>query len=114
MRNLRNIHHKSMKKLRNNLQKNIKIIYSDGHSVIVNCTVSDQNIDLMKYSEFVGKDYKVFNVLINDLMEINGYLTGFDTIIYDRVKYQVQHKLVNNVFNTTIRLVGVVYRNDIN
>lgn len=108
------MHSKSMKKLRDVLSKKIKIIYSDKTSVVTNCTISDQQIDLLKYSEFVGKDYKVFNILIDDLISVNGKVEGFNRIIYNRVEYQVQHKIINNIFDNIISLVGVIYRNDLN
>lgn len=103
-----------MKKLRDVLSKKIKIIYSDGTSVITNCTISDQQIDLLKYNEFVGKDYKVFNILIDELKSVNGRVDGFDRIVYDRIEYQVQHKIINNIFDNMISLVSVIYRNNLN
>lgn len=112
-RDLKSLHSSAMKKLRQNLSKNIKIIYLDNSSVVVRCTISDNKIESMKYNDFIGKDYKVFNILLSDLIDKKGKVDGFSKIIYDRKIYQVQHKIINSVFDDVISLISVVYTGDL-
>lgn len=111
---IKTLHANAMKKLRSLLSKKIKITYMNNKSYVVPCTISDETVELLRYAEYVGKDTKVFNILIKDLQDIKAPVTGFMYVEVDRIKYQIQSKIVNGVFNNTISLVGMLYRSDIN
>lgn len=112
--NLKNLHLKSMKKLRNILPQSIRIIYSNGKKCIVPCTISDINSELLKYNEYVGKDSKVFNVLIEDLKENDVPINNFMYVEYNRITYQVQSVYNSSIFNNTISLVCLLYKGNSN
>ena len=114
IRSLNSLHANSMNKLRDLLKKKLRVIYVDNTECIVPCTISDNTVEMLKYNEYTGKDYKIFNILIDDLKENNGKVIDFMYVEYDRVKYQVQSKIVNGVFNNTISLICLIYRGDIN
>ncbi len=105
-----------MNRLRGLLQKKIRITYADNTEVVVPCTISDEKTEMLKYksNEFLGKDYKVFNILVKDLQENNAPIRNFMFVEYDRIKYQVQAKEINGVFDNTISLIAVIYRKNIN
>ena len=114
IRDLRTLHKNGMSKLRKLLPKKARIIYDDGSSCVVPCTVSDQKIDLLKYTEYTGRDIKVFHILIEDLKEVGAKITGFTMIEFDRVKYQVQTKNNNGIYGNTIILETAIYRDGLN
>lgn len=114
IKNLSTLHAKSMSRLRKLLKKQIRIIYSDNTSYIVPCTISDNSLEMLKYNEYTGKDYKVFNILIDDLKGVNAPVIDFMYVEYDRVRYQVHAKLINGVYENTISLISNIYRGDIN
>lgn len=114
IRDLRKLHSNSMNKLRQLLKKNIRVIYSDNSEYIVPCTISDESLEMLKYNEYTGKDYKVFNILEDDLHKINAPIKNFMFVEYDREKYQVQTKLTNGIYDNTISLVALLYRGNTN
>lgn len=111
---IKTLHTNAMKKLRSLVSKKIRIYYQNGTNVIVPCTISDETIDMLKYTEYVGKDTKVFNILVSDLQKEKAPTTNFMYVEIDRVKYQVQTKINNGVFNNTISLLCLIYREGIN
>lgn len=111
---IQELHSNGMSKLRQLLNKKVRITYSDNSSCIVPCTISDNSIDMLKYSEYTGKEYKVFNILIEDLQSQGGKTTDFMYVEWDRVKYQVQTKIVNGVYSNMISLISIVYRGNVN
>lgn len=111
---IKNLHFNSMKKIRKILPKTVRIIYEDNSKYIVPCTISDISVDLLKYNEYTGKDYRIFNILIEDLRKLDAPIKGFTFIEYNLLKYQVQNKIDDGIFNNTIKLVCVLYRGNVN
>ena len=111
---IKTLHSNCMKQLRTFLKKDIRITFQNGEKKIVPCTISDIKADMLKYSEYVGKDSKIFNVLISDLIKVQAPITGFMYVEVDRVKYQVQEVSRNGNFDNTLSLACVIYRVGIN
>lgn len=114
IRSLRTIHSKSMRRMRDILQERIRIIYTDGTQKIVDCTISDTTLEMAKSNEYIGKDSKVFNVLIEDFQKVEAPLVDFMYVEHNRIKYQVQTSIGNGIFSNSISLLCVIYKGDIN
>ncbi len=108
------LHSNAMKKLRLLVSKKVRITYQQGDKFIVPCTISDTTLDMAKYNEYVGRDTKVFNILVDDLNAVEAPISNFLYVEMDRIKYQVQTKIDNGVFNNTISLLCTIYRGGIN
>lgn len=114
IRDIRNLHKNAMKKLRSILPYNIKIVYTDNNSVIIPCTIADVTMDLLKYSEYTGKDSKIFNILLSDFIDRNAKIVDFMYVMDGNDKYQVQSVIKNGIYKNSIMLICSIYKGNLN
>lgn len=86
---IKSLHSEAMKKLREALPKEIRITFVNGDSCVVRCTVRNTKETAINNNEYIGKQYKMFNVLVDDLKDIEAPVRGFQMVEYNRKKYQV-------------------------
>lgn len=111
---IRELHKNGMSKLRKLTSKKVRITYNDGSMFVVPCTIGKQKIDLLKYYEIVGRDTKLFKIMVEDLIELGAPTSGFKFVEYDFVKYQVLEKSKNGVYDNIIILETRIHRDNLN
>lgn len=113
-KNVRDLHKKGMSKLRTLVQMNVLLKYEDDSMVYVPCTISDERTEMLKYSQYIGKNAKIFNVIVDDLIDKEAPIIGFNYVYYNNRDYQVQSIIKNGIFDNTISLIAVLFEGDMN
>lgn len=108
------LHSKAINKLIKIFGKNIRVTYKDNSRYILPCSISDIDIELNKYNEYVGKDARAFHILIKDIKENKAPLKDFLYVEYDGKKYQVQTVEKNGLFDNKIILNCLIYKLEVN
>lgn len=97
------LHNEAMKQLREAIPKDIRITFTNGDSCVVRCTVRNAKETAINNNEYIGKQYKMFNVLVDDLKDLGAPVRGFQMVEYNRKKYQVVSDELSG-FENVIRL----------
>lgn len=107
---LKKQHSIMLQKLRTLFPKQVKIIYTDGKSISVPCTISKEDIKTVNYDSFIGKNLITINILLADLEKIEAPIKDFLYAVLDRVTYQVDSSVSNGIFDNSIRLHCKIFK----
>lgn len=86
---LRSLHKKAIAMHHKLLGVKVALEYVDGTKGSVNCTFSDEKVDVFSNNKYVNKNLISFNILKQNLIDSKLPIKGFKKIVFNREEYEV-------------------------
>lgn len=107
MKDLRQIHEKSMAKLHELLGTVVFLKYhNDSKQYPITCTIAIDKTKLIEDNNFVDLNKKEFRILKDSLMKHNYKIKDFSSVIYNREEYVILSYYENTSIGNTLILKG--------
>lgn len=105
MANIKEELRQGLREIREELKDSIEVMveYADGKVIAVNAIA--YNIDITYKYMVIEENKLFFNILVQDLKDIKAPIKGITHIIYNRIKYTVEKRVISS-FGEVIVLEG--------